>query len=52
MNICDIAKAVDNETGQVEIGIRPDEKLHEQMIGVEDAYVTYEYSEYFKILEA
>ena len=35
---------------QVEIGIRPGEKLHEQMIGVEDAHFTYEYPEHFKIL--
>lgn len=50
MNICDIAKAVDKEAEQVEIGIRPGEKLHEQMIGVEDAHYTYEYPEHFKIL--
>ena len=50
MNICDIATAVDPNAEQVEIGIRPGEKLHEQMIGVEDAYFTYEYPEHFKIL--
>lgn len=50
MNICEIARAVDETAEQVEIGIRPGEKLHEQMIGVEDAHYTYEYSEYFKIL--
>lgn len=50
MNICDIATAVDENAEQVEIGIRPGEKLHEQMIGVEDAYFTYEYPEHFKIL--
>ena len=32
------------------VGIRPGEKLHEQMIGEEDASYTYEYSDYFKIL--
>ena len=32
------------------IGIRPGEKLHEQMIGPEDAPHTYEYEKYFKIL--
>jgi UDP-N-acetylglucosamine 4,6-dehydratase/5-epimerase len=32
------------------IGIRPGEKLHEQMISNEDSYYTYEYSNYFKIL--
>ncbi|MCR4692058.1 MAG: UDP-N-acetylglucosamine 4,6-dehydratase (inverting) [Lachnospiraceae bacterium] len=50
MNICDIATAVDANAEQVEIGIRPGEKLHEQMIGVEDALYTYEYPEHFKIL--
>ena len=50
MNICDIATAVDDKAEQVEIGIRPGEKLHEQMIGVEDAHFTYEYPEHFKIL--
>jgi FlaA1/EpsC-like NDP-sugar epimerase len=32
------------------VGIRPGEKLHEQMIGAEDSYYTYEYPEHFKIL--
>ena len=50
MNICDIATAVDDKAEQVEIGIRPGEKLHEQMIGVEDAHFTYEYPEHYKIL--
>ncbi len=50
MNICDIATAVDPDAEQVEIGIRPGEKLHEQMIGIEDAYFTYEYPEHYKIL--
>lgn len=50
MNICDIANAVDPNAEQIEIGIRPGEKLHEQMIGVEDDHYTYEYPEHFKIL--
>lgn len=49
MNICDIASAVDEKAEQIEIGIRPGEKLHEQMIGIEDAHFTYEYPEHFKI---
>ena len=32
------------------MGIRPGEKLHEQMIGQEDALYTYEYTDYYKIL--
>ncbi|MEX0501991.1 UDP-N-acetylglucosamine 4,6-dehydratase (inverting) [Alphaproteobacteria bacterium LSUCC0719] len=52
MSIGDIAKAVAPEAKHRIIGIRPGEKLHEQMIGVEDAPYTYEYEEYFKILPA
>ena len=52
MNITEIAKAVAPEAEQKIIGIRPGEKLHEQMIGVEDAPHTYEYDEHFKILPA
>lgn len=50
MNITDIATAVDPSAGHDLIGIRPGEKLHEQMIGFEDAEFTYEYETYFKIL--
>ena len=50
MNIMDIAKAIAPSANYEVIGIRPGEKLHEQMIGVEDAPYTYEYSNYFKIL--
>jgi UDP-N-acetylglucosamine 4,6-dehydratase/5-epimerase len=52
MNIMDIAKAVAPEARTEIVGIRPGEKLHEQMIGVEDALYTYEYPEHFKILPA
>jgi len=50
MNITDIARAVSELAKQKIVGIRPGEKLHEQMIGVEDAPYTYEYEEHFKIL--
>ena len=50
MNILDIAKAVDNKAKHELIGIRPGEKIHEQMIGLEDAAHTYEYDDYYKIL--
>ena len=43
MKITDIASAVDSKAKQKEVGIRPGEKLHEQMIGLEDALYTYEY---------
>ena len=52
MTITDIAKAVAPAAEHKIIGIRPGEKLHEQMIGVEDAPHTFEYDEYFKILPA
>ncbi len=52
MNICDLAAAVAPECRQRTIGIRPGEKLHEQMIGAEDSWHTYEYAEHFKILPA
>jgi len=50
MNIVDIAKSVNDNAQVFEIGIRPGEKLHEQMIGVEDAHYTYEYEGFYKIL--
>jgi UDP-N-acetylglucosamine 4,6-dehydratase (inverting) len=50
MKVTDVALAVDENAEQKEVGIRPGEKLHEQMIGVEDAIYTYEYPGYFKIL--
>ncbi len=52
MNLTDIAKAVAPEAKHDIIGIRPGEKLHEQMIGTEDSYTTYEYREHYKILPA
>ena len=50
MKVTDIALAVDDKAKQEEVGIRPGEKLHEQMIGIEDAPYTYEYDGYYKIL--
>ena len=50
MKITDIALAVNENAKQQEVGIRPGEKLHEQMIGPEDALYTYEYSTHYKIL--
>ncbi len=52
MRVTDVATAVAPEAEQKIIGIRPGEKLHEQMIGQEDAFYTYEYEEHFKILPA
>ena len=50
IKVTDIALAVDANVKQEEVGIRPGEKLHEQMIGAEDALYTYEYPNHFKIL--
>lgn len=50
MNIVDIARAVDQKAEHKIIGIRPGEKVHEQMIGLEDSPYTFEYKDYFKIL--
>ena len=52
MNIVEIAKAIAPEAILEFVGIRPGEKLHEQMIGEEDAPYTYEYEHHFKILPA
>lgn len=50
MKITDIAKVIAPDAKLKEIGIRPGEKLHEQMISFEDSYSTYEYDQYYKIL--
>jgi UDP-N-acetylglucosamine 4,6-dehydratase (inverting) len=50
MKVTDLARVVAPECRQEVVGIRPGEKLHEQMIGAEDAYYTFEYPEHFKIL--
>ena len=50
MKVTDLALAVNETAEQKEVGIRPGEKLHEQMIGQEDALYTYEYPDHFKIL--
>ncbi len=50
MKVTDIANVVSPEATHEVVGIRPGEKLHEQMIGEEDTPFTYEYPEYFKIL--
>lgn len=50
MKVTDIARVIAPDAKQEIVGIRPGEKLHEQMIGVEDSYFTFEYPEHFKIL--
>jgi UDP-N-acetylglucosamine 4,6-dehydratase (inverting) len=50
MKVTDLAEAVAPGVKHEIIGIRPGEKLHEQMIGEEDSLSTFEYDEYYKIL--
>lgn len=50
MKVTDIARTIAPEAEHEIIGIRPGEKVHEQMIGSEDALFTYEYEDYYKIL--
>lgn len=52
MKVVDIARAVAPAAAHEIIGIRPGEKLHEQMVSVEDSHHTYEYDDHFKILPA
>jgi UDP-N-acetylglucosamine 4,6-dehydratase (inverting) len=52
MKVTDVARAVAPDARHEIVGVRPGEKLHEQMIGTEDALHTYEYPEHFKILPA
>jgi UDP-N-acetylglucosamine 4,6-dehydratase len=50
MAILDIPKATVPDAEHKIIGVRPGEKIHEQMIGPEDAPYTYAYQSHFKIL--
>jgi FlaA1/EpsC-like NDP-sugar epimerase len=52
MKVTDLARVLAPEAKQKVVGIRPGEKLHEQMISEEDSYYTYEYPEHYKILPA
>ena len=52
MKVSDIARAVAPDARHEIVGIRPGEKLHEQMISAEDAHYTYEYPQHFKVLPA
>ena len=52
MKVTELAKAVAPEAKVEFVGIRPGEKLHEQMISPEDSFYTYEYPEHYKILPA
>lgn len=49
-HITDVAKAIAPNLPQVEVGIRPGEKLHEEMITVTDALNTIDLGKYYAIL--
>lgn len=50
MKVTDIAMAIAPEATLEVVGIRPGEKLHEQMIGPEDADRTYDFDDHYRIL--
>ena len=50
MKVTDIAHAIAKDAAHQIIGIRPGEKLHEQMISKDESNYTYEYDDYYKIL--
>jgi FlaA1/EpsC-like NDP-sugar epimerase len=52
MKVTEMAKAIAPQACHKVVGIRPGEKLHEQMVGLEDAPFTYAYEGYYKILPA
>ena len=52
MKVIDIASAIEPNAELQIIGIRPGEKLHEEMISVSDSFYTYEYEDFYKILPA
>lgn len=52
MKVVDLARVVAPDADHEIVGIRAGEKLHEQMIGAEDSFNTFEYRDYFKILPA
>ena len=50
MKIIDIAKTISAKAKYKTIGIRPGEKLHEQMFGIDESNFTFEYKKFYKIL--
>ena len=48
--ITDVATAVDPSCKQVVVGIRPGEKIHEEMITYSDSFYTYDLGKYYVIL--
>lgn len=52
MNVLELAETLDPGGKREIIGMRPGEKLHEQMISEEDSLHTWEFDDHFRILSA
>jgi len=52
MKVIDLARAIAPKAELKFVGIRPGEKLHEQMISEEDSRYTFEYPDHYKVLPA
>ena len=50
VKITDLAQIIGPECKMEEVGMRPGEKLHEQLISSDESSHTYEFEDYFKIL--
>lgn len=50
MRVVDIANAIGPDCEQKIVGIRPGEKIHEEMVSAEDSAHTYEFEDHYKIL--
>jgi UDP-N-acetylglucosamine 4,6-dehydratase (inverting) len=50
--ITDVATAISKHCEQVIVGIRPGEKIHEEMITASDSFYTYDLGKYYTILPA
>jgi UDP-N-acetylglucosamine 4,6-dehydratase (inverting) len=48
--VTDVAEAIGPECKQIVIGIRPGEKIHEEMITSSDSFTTYDLGKYYVIL--
>lgn len=52
IKVIDIARGIDPDAEPYIVGIRPGEKLHEQLISAEDSHHTFEYDGYYKVMPA
>ena len=50
--ITDVAEAIGPECEKPVVGIRPGEKIHEEMITSSDSYYTYDLGKYYTIIPA